>query len=71
MHMWNSEIELEKLYTGYEMGMIFRINLAMMSLGVAIIPILVLVAMPVIRNRNKRVLAALENSGVMIADSIE
>ncbi len=65
LSMWNAEPELEKQYLGYEVQSLHRLNMAIMSFGVALFFALLAVSMSVSRSRNKRILAVLEQCGAI------
>ena len=65
LSMWNTEPELQKQYIGYEVQSLYRLNMAILSLGVVVLFIISLVSMSANRKRNKRVLTALENCGAV------
>ena len=65
LSMWNAEPELQKQYIGYEVQSLYRLNMAILSLGVVVLFIISLVSMSANRKRNKSVLTALENCGAV------
>lgn len=65
LDMWNAEPELQRQYIGYEVQSIHRLNMAILSFGAALLFAIFTVSMSVSRNRNKRVLSALEHCGAI------
>jgi len=63
--MWNDEPKLQKKYIGYEVQSKHRLNMAILSLGLALLFVLYVVSMTIERSRNKRVLEALVQCGAM------
>jgi hypothetical protein len=65
LNMWNAEPELQKQYVGYEVQSLYRLNMAILSLGGALLFVIFSISMSINRNRNKRVMAALEQCGAI------
>ena len=63
--MWNAEPELQKLYTGYEVQSLHRLNMAIISFGVVLLFIIFAISSSKSRKRNKMALAALEQCGAI------
>ncbi|CAA0113687.1 Uncharacterised protein [BD1-7 clade bacterium] len=63
--MWNAEPELRKLYKGYEVQSLYRLNMAILNFGVALVLAILSVTMNSVRTRNKRILFALEYCGAI------
>lgn len=61
--MWNAEPNLKKQYIGYEVQSKHRLNMAILSFGLALLFVMYAVSMSIDRNRNKRVLEALGQCG--------
>ena len=65
--MWNSEPELNKHYSGHEVQSLHRLNMGIISFGTALLFAISTASMSIRRNRNKRVLNALKECGVINA----
>ena len=63
--MWNAEPNLQKNYIGYEVQSNYRLNMAILSFGLALLFVIFAVSMSIDRNRNKRVLSALKQCGAI------
>jgi hypothetical protein len=63
--MWNAEPVLQKQYMGYEVQSLHRLNMAIISFGSVWVFIICSASLSIIRKRNKRVLAALEQCGAI------
>lgn len=63
--MWNAEPNLQKQYIGYEVQSKHRLNMAILSFGLALLFVMYSVSMSIDRNRNKRVLEALGQCGAI------
>jgi hypothetical protein len=65
LDMWNAEPELRKLYMGYEVQSLHRLNMAIISFGAVWVFIIFSASLSIIQKRNKRVLAVLEQCGAI------
>jgi hypothetical protein len=69
--LWNEEPTLKRIYSGYEHLSIHRLNMSILSLGMAIIFSLQLWVIISTRKRNQRILSVLVQSGEISKEQVK